>query len=73
MKDLCPDCLSMHPKDTECPTITCGRCGEIMYHPAEAEGCRDWACPMQEDASVFKQNAKYHPQYHTTRAPWEKR
>lgn len=28
--------------------LKCLRCGQEMEHVREAEGCRDWQCPMQE-------------------------
>lgn len=28
--------------------IKCGRCDQLMDYAEEAEGCRDWDCPMRE-------------------------
>ncbi len=51
MKGLCPDCNQMHTADEPCRWI-CTRCDEILGDPAEAEGCRDRDCPMNERSMI---------------------
>jgi len=70
MKTMCPDCLTVHTKDTLCPEVNCPSCGEAFYSPAEARGCPKVTCPMAKDVAAFEQpNVLSSSRFHQTRMP----